>query len=151
MREGLGGGAEHRTAGARLRGSRLGAEARQGAGEADPVTEEISATHAGLGSCRDLEKRGELRARGGTAQLPRTHFPVREGAAQRNEEDGAGWAPRCGLLAHISLVEDSRSSGRGPGAAGGVQKTADRDCGAGVSWIWTEEQRDGIESRYFRL
>lgn len=37
-----------------------------------------------------------------------------------------------------------------PGAAGQVQEMADRDCGAGVSWIWTEE-RDGIESRYFRL
>lgn len=56
MREGQGGGAEHRTAGARLRGRRLGAEARPGEGEADPVTGEISATHAGLGSCGDLEK-----------------------------------------------------------------------------------------------
>lgn len=38
-----------------------------------------------------------------------------------------------------------------PGAAGWVQEMADRDCDAGVSWIWTEEERDGIESRYFRL
>lgn len=76
LREGPGGGAEHRTAGARLRGSRLGAEARPGEGEADPVTGEISATHAGLGSCGDLGKKrgaaekGELHARGRTAPDP---------------------------------------------------------------------------------
>lgn len=78
---GAGGGAEHRTAGARLRGSRLGAEARRGEGEADPVTGEISATHAGLGSCGDLGKKrgaaekGGLPARGRTAPDPWDTLP----------------------------------------------------------------------------
>lgn len=64
-REGPGGGTESWTAGARLRGSRLRAEAGRGRGRS--VTGEISATHAGLGSRRDLGKKRERNSREGGA------------------------------------------------------------------------------------
>lgn len=89
-------------------------------GEADPVTEEISATHAGLGSRRDLEKRGEQRRGGsclpeaGQPQIPRI-YSVREGAVQQMRREEAGWALRCRLRAHSFPVGNPKGSGTGPG------------------------------------
>ena len=61
-----------------MRGRKLGAEARPGEGEAGIVTEEGTATHAGLGSCGDLEKkrgaaeRGSCLPEAGQHQIPGT-------------------------------------------------------------------------------
>lgn len=88
--EGLGGGAEGWTVGARLRGSRLGAEAGRGRGRSgyrgDFSHPRWPWLPQGLRKKRGAVERGSCLPEAGQLQNPRTYFSVREGAAQWDEK-----------------------------------------------------------------